>query len=506
MGAHSKKIKFNMISVVLCQIVTIAISFILPRLYIENFGSGVNGVLSTVKQIFSYLCLLEAGVGLATSQALLKPVATKDREKINGILAATGKHYIKVGCVYGFAVLLIAAVYGFAVDTDLDSFTVIALVLLNGVPSLITFFIEGKYCILMETDGRQYIINNSQTVLQVVSGLAKVAVLILTDDLLLMQGTYCLIAVLQLLYITAYAKKRYSWLDFGVKPNTAAISQKNSVIVHQISAMVFNNTDILLLSALADFGTASVYYIYNLFFSQVETFISNLVKGFNFALGQLFSVNREEFLKKYRAYETLYVCANFIVYTAMNTFLLAVIEIYTGGINDAEHINPLLILLFSASKLISCAKLPANQVIEYSGDFKNTKWHAIVEMAINLSFTVIGIKLFGICGALAGTVAAIVFRNIVTLIYTNRKIFHRSAAGSFALLFVNGAVFAGIYLIFGTAHFCGMKFLTLCLHGVLNMLWIAPLYIAANALLRPDVFKALINSLKCKISKENVTE
>ena len=484
-----------MISVVLCQIVTVAISFILPRLYIENFGSGVNGVLSTVKQIFSYLCLLEAGVGLATSQALLKPVATKDREKINGILAATEKHYIKVGCVYGFAVLLIAAVYGFAVDTDLDSFTVIALVLLNGVPSLVTFFIEGKYCILMETDGRQYVINNSQTVLQVVSGLAKVAVLILTDDLLLMQSTYCLIAVLQLLYITAYAKKRYSWLDFGVKPNTAAISQKNSVIVHQISAMVFNNTDILLLSALADFGTASVYYIYNLFFSQVETFISNLVKGFNFALGQLFSVNREEFLKKYRAYETLYVCVNFIVYTAMNTFLLAVIEIYTGGINDAEYINPLLILLFSASKLISCAKLPANQVIEYSGDFKNTKWHAIVE-----------IKLFGICGALAGTVAAIVFRNIVTLIYTNRKIFHRSAAGSFALLFVNGAVFAGIYLIFGTAHFCGMKFLTLCLHGVLNMLWIAPLYIAANALLRPDVFKALINSIKCKISKENVTE
>ena len=186
MGTHSKKIKFNMISVVLCQIVTIAISFILPRLYIENFGSGVNGVLSTVKQIFSYLCLLEAGVGLATSQALLRPVATKSRGEINGILAATKQHYIKVGLVYGTAVLLIAAVYGFAVDTGLDPFTVIALVLLNGVPSLITFFIEGKYCILMETDGRQYIINNSQTVLQVVSGLAKVAVLILTDDLLLM--------------------------------------------------------------------------------------------------------------------------------------------------------------------------------------------------------------------------------------------------------------------------------------------------------------------------------
>ena len=75
MSTHSKKIKFNLISVVLCQTVTIAIGFLLPRIYIENFGSSVNGVLSTIKQIFTYLCLLEAGVGLASAQALFGPVA-----------------------------------------------------------------------------------------------------------------------------------------------------------------------------------------------------------------------------------------------------------------------------------------------------------------------------------------------------------------------------------------------------------------------------------------------
>lgn len=77
MSTHSKKIKFNLISVVLCQIVTIGIGFILPRIYIENFGSSVNGVLSTIKQIFTYLCLLEAGVGLATTQALFRPCCKK---------------------------------------------------------------------------------------------------------------------------------------------------------------------------------------------------------------------------------------------------------------------------------------------------------------------------------------------------------------------------------------------------------------------------------------------
>ena len=39
----------------------------------------------------------------------------------------------------------------------------------------------------------------------------------------------------------------------NVKPDFEAISQKNSVLVHQLSGMVFNNTDILLLSFLCDF-------------------------------------------------------------------------------------------------------------------------------------------------------------------------------------------------------------------------------------------------------------
>ena len=496
--SKSKKIKFNLLSVVLCQIITIAIGFLLPRLYIENFGSSVNGVLSTIKQIFTYLCLLEAGVGLATSQALLKPVATHDKNSINSILAATKNHYIKIGFVYSAAVAVIAVVYGFFVDTGMSPYTVIALVLLNGIPSLITFFIQGKYCILLETDGYQYIITNSQTALQVVSGFLKVGVLLLTNDLILMQASCCLVAVAQLLYITFYARRHYKWLDLKTEPDFKAISQKNSVLVHQISAMVFNNTDILLLSFLTDFSTVSVYYIYNLFFSQVETFISGLVKGFNFALGQLFSVDKEEFLKKYRIYETLYIGANFVVYTAMCVFLLPLIQIYTGGINDADYINPTLIFLFVIAKMFSAGKLPASQVVEYSGHFNKTRWHAICEMVINLSLTVVGILLWGICGALLGTVAALAFRTVATLYYTNKKILSRSVMKSVIPLLANCAVFAFIYIIFGTTHFCDLKFLPLCLHGVLNMLWIAPLYFAANVIVCPEILKAI----KAKFKKE----
>ncbi len=498
MGVHSKKmkIKFNLISAVLCQVITIGIGFILPRLYIENFGSSVNGVLSTIKQIFTYLCLLEAGVGLATSQALLAPVAKGDKNSINSILAATSQNYTRTGIIYSAAVAVIALVYGFAVDTGLPPQTVIPLVFLNGLPSMVTFFVQGKYQILLETDGRQYIITASQIALQIMSGFGKIAVLLLTDNLVLMQFSYCLFAVLQLLFVTFYARRQYKWLDFGVKANKAAISQKNSVLVHQISAMVFNNTDILLISFICDFKAVSVYSIYNLFFTQVETFVSSLVKGINFALGQLFSVDREKFMRKYDLYESCYIAVNFMIYTLMCVFLLPIIRIYTGGISDADYINPTLIFLFSLSKLTACVKLPSNRIVEYSGDFKKTTWHAFAEMTINIVVSVFGVMKWGICGALAGTVAALLFRAVAVIYFSNKKVLGRSVGSTCTIIFANFAVFALVCFVFGTSRFLGMNFGRLVLHGILNSLWIMPLYALANLLARPRIVGEIKSILK----------
>lgn len=77
MERKDSRIKYNLLSGVVYQIVLITLSFLLPRLYLEKFGSEVNGVLSAIKQIFTYMCLLEAGVRLAATQVLYKPVAEK---------------------------------------------------------------------------------------------------------------------------------------------------------------------------------------------------------------------------------------------------------------------------------------------------------------------------------------------------------------------------------------------------------------------------------------------
>ena len=488
MENRDNRIKNNLISGVLYQAVLIVLSFLLPRLYLENFGSEVNGVLSTIKQIFVYMFLLEAGIGLATTQALYKPVAEKDRDKISAIISATHSYYLKVGVLYAVIVLIIATVYEIIAPEGIETGVVFWVVILTALPAFFNYFVQTKYRILLEVDGRKYIITNSETILQIVSNVAKVVVLILSDSLILIQLVYCALYITQLGYVYISAKRRYPWLNVNAKPDFEAISQRKSVLIHQVSGMVFNNTDIILLSVLTDFKVVSVYTIYSIFFTQVQTFITSVISGFSFALGQMFHVDKEKFMRVYNVYETLYIMATFIIYTLMAVFILPIIQIYTSGITDTEYTNLALVFLFVLMNLLSNGKLPSNHVLEYSGKFEETRSHAIWEMVINLSVSVIAILKWGICGAILGTVVALLYRGAMVIYYSNKKVLERSSFDTYKIWLVNGGIFAGIMGVFFVDSFSGYSFMKLVAHGILHSMWIVPVYFAVNYLFFKKAF------------------
>ncbi len=492
MATKDNRIKYNLLSGVLYQVVLIVLSFLLPRLYLENFGSEVNGVLSTIKQIFAYMVLLESGIGLATTQALYKPVAEKNHNKISSVISATHNYYVKIGVIYAIIVLLIAFAYEYIVPTGIESGLIFGIVILTALPNLFSYFMQAKYRILLEVDGRKYVITNSETILQLVSNIAKILVILLTNNLLLMQLSYCILSLLQLFYIYIHAKKRYKWLSFNTEPDYEAISQRKSVLVHQISGMVFNNTDVLLLSFLCDFKVVSVYTIYNIFFSQVQTFITSIISGFSFALGQMFHTDREKFMNVYNVYETLYIMSTFIIYTLMAVFLLPLIQIYTKGINDANYTNALLVILFVVMNLLSNGKLPSNHVLEYSEKFEETRSHAIWEMIINIAVSIVSILKWGICGAIIGTIVALLYRGAMMIYYSNKKVLGRGMFHTYKLWIVNGAVFATLMAIFFVDSFSGLSFIRLLIKGIIHSLWIVPLYIGVNFVFFKRAFKNLI--------------
>lgn len=92
-----KRALYNLIVGMGSKFVLMVLGFIIPKIFIENYGSDVNGLLSSIGQVFAYLNLVEAGIGVATTQALYKAVAKDDWNEISAIMNASSGFYRRTG-------------------------------------------------------------------------------------------------------------------------------------------------------------------------------------------------------------------------------------------------------------------------------------------------------------------------------------------------------------------------------------------------------------------------
>ena len=152
-----RRIFYNLIIGLGGKILLMTLGFFVPKLYIENYGSEINGLLTSIAQVFTYLALLEAGIGTATTQALYEPVAKNDTDGINAIMSAASRFYKRTGTLYGIGVVIFAVVYPLVVPSSLNNMTVVLLIVLSGANGVLNYFFQAKYFSLLNAEGKAYV-------------------------------------------------------------------------------------------------------------------------------------------------------------------------------------------------------------------------------------------------------------------------------------------------------------------------------------------------------------
>ncbi len=416
----------NLIASFLNQILTIALGIIIPRLVLVSLGSEANGLLNSVSQVLVYLSLLEAGIGTATSQALYAPVRRRDEQDINAILAATDKFYRKTGTLYFLGILLMAGIYPFIVKTDISKTTIIIVILLSGMSSVINYFFQGKYKILLQTEGKGYLLINLGTIINTAISIGKIILLLHGYGIIALQLLYFLLNTAQMIFVMVYIKKNYKWLNLSVKPNIKALTQKNAVLIHQITGMIFNNTDMVILSAFEGLKTVSVYSMYNMVYGMIKTAISNVVLSITFAFGQIYNTDKKKYIELHDVFEVYYLAFIMGLYCVAYVMILPFLKLYTSGVVDVNYLDGTLATLFIIIFILSNGRVTSGMVIEYAGHYEKTKWRSVIEAVINVVVSIIGVYYWGIYGVLIGTIAALIYRTNDMIIYASKKLLQRT--------------------------------------------------------------------------------
>lgn len=453
---------------ILGNVITTFVAILIPRLFIVNYGSEVNGLLSSIRQIYVYLALLEAGVGDASVIALYGPIGRKDHQATNEILAATHYYYRKIGIIYAACVVALSFVYPLLLDTTIPYHVCCLVILLQGSGSVISYLFQGKYNMLLRVDNRNYVTTNLGTVTTVLTDVCRIVLLMMGKSIVAVQATYLVFNLIKMLYIAWYIKRNYPWIDLSVKPNFQAISQKSAVLVHQVSSLVFSHTDVLVLTFVCGLKTVSIYSMYATIYGMVGNLISIVSGSVQSALGQIYNNDRKRFVELQDAYETYFLALVFGLLAIASIFMLPFIALYTKGA-DINYIDWKLPVLFTTYQLLNYGRTPSHNPIGFAGKFKETQWRAWMETIINLVVSFVCVFRFGIYGVLMGTIAALIYRANDIIIYANKVVLNRSPWPTYRRWLINLGLFLVTVLMFVQLPLRVDSYLWL----LLNAMWVS---------------------------------
>ena len=501
----------NIISGFFGQIITIALGIIIPRLVLLNLGSEANGLLSTITQIFTYFALLEAGVGNAALQALYGPIGCNDTKKSNQILAATQYYYRRTGFLYLAGVLIVGLIFPCVVQSSFPYQTVFLVTILGGMGGVVRYFTQAKYLMLIKADGRNYAETNISTVINILISVTKIALLCAGCNIVIIQMMYFGYSVITSLVYVAYVRRSYPWLNLRVEPDLSALSKRNSAFIHQISAMIFNSTDMLVLSIFDNLKVVSVYGLYTLLFSMISTAVGTINGSVQYLLGQGFcNWPRDKYIRMHDVFEIYNMVLVSSLYCVAGIFILPFLRLYTAGVRDINYIDPLLPYLFIAVYLLNNGRESSNMVIKFAGHFKQTQWRSVLEAAINITVSLISVYICGIYGVLIGTIAALLYRSNDMIIYANKKILHRSPWKTYRHWLVNLALMIVVTLLSRPifAHISLNTYPRIILCAAAACMIVVPLFFAVASLLERETYyyakelvTPMIRNIWCKISR-----
>lgn len=451
-----KKKIYNLVFGTLGQVIILALGVLVPRFVLKSYGDEANGLVNAVNQLFTYMALIEAGVGQSALQALYRPVVEDDGRGKSAVMSATQRMFRKLTLIYlGFTVV-IALAFPLFVDVSAAEavslfgsqyLAVVMIVLVQGLSNAISFYFYAALKQLLLADGRNYTIVAVTTVMKAITSVARILLINAAVNIVLLQFVYLAVAVLEATVYRVIFKRLYPEVDLHEEPDGSALAQKNAFLFHELSGVIFSSTDVLVLSVFCDLRVASIYAAYNLVFSSLNTLIGQVHNGCYYVLGQSYCRGREEYIGVHDAYDTFYIP---FVFACMSTACLLTapfVAIYTAGVTDVNYVDPYLPILFCLIQLLSCCRITSANLIKLAGHAKKTVPRAMLEAGINLAVSIVLVNFLGIYGVLLGTVAALLYRTNDMIIYANRRILGRSPWRTYRTVLLNSILFAAIFLL-----------------------------------------------------------
>lgn len=425
----------NVIATLLAQLMTIASGFVVPKIILSYFGSEVNGLVSSLLQFLSYVSLVEGGVTGVITASLYGPLVEKNYEKVGQIISSARKFYRNIGLVFIAYAFLLALTYPLIFETDFSYLYIMSLVIVLAINLTVQYMFSLTYRTLLIADKKLYVTSLTQALiraLEIVSAVISVKVFPNIHVLKLLTG---LVFLIQPIVYHAFIKKHYT-LNLENKYDSILIKNRWNGFAINTAAFIHNSTDIVVLTIFTNFITVSIYSVYVLVTNGIKSILKSVFSSLEPAIGHAYArKNYKDLNKKLDLYEYVAFILVFFVFGVAALLITPFVQIYVGGVTDADYYQPLFGYLLVVSEALYLIKFPHLSLAYSANKFKEISLPAFIEAGINIVLSLALVPFLGILGVAIGTTAAMAYRLVFHVYYTSiiipnrpQRLFYKKAA------------------------------------------------------------------------------
>lgn len=494
------KIKKNILWGFGGRFLIIILGFIVPHLMIKVYGSDINGLVSTISQIFTYMALLEAGIGQSARNALYKPFVNHDIHNISNIIFSAQCYYRRITILYGFFVFALSAILPFIIKSDISKVNIVLMVLFQGIANVISFYFIQTKTIVLAVDGKGYITQAATVMNKCITYLIQICMAYLGLSIIIIQISYIIANILTVIFFELYFLKKYDWIDWKNASNDVRLADRNSYVITELAWTIFSSTDMIILSIFLTTKLSSVYSIYSMIFTQLSSLLSSVYTNFQYILGKSYHQDIETYENIHDIFTSLCLGTMTIFVSVAYVLIIPFVTLYTSGVDDINYIYPYLPVMFCAIQLFSWSRMVTGHLTGVAGYAKNVSKVSLIEAAINIILSIVLVNFIGINGVTLATVIALPFKVVYCMYICDKKILKRSFKNSIVIMCGNYAVFFLSVLFKYIFKFKIASFYDFILNGVILLVIFLLLCIAVNCFcnkpFKDMILKAIKNVLR----------
>lgn len=409
------------------QVVSILLSFISRKVFIQYFGVELLGLNSTFTSILCTLSLAELGFQQVIVFHLYGALAKDDKERINSLVNIYKLVYRWIGIFFIAASLCCLPFLQYFLS-DIEATNRVRLYfLIQALTGSCTYFLAYKRNILY-ADQQSYVSALIDTLVNTTFTLLSIAVTVLT-------GNYCLYLFLNLvktclsnLLVHRACTKRYPYLhsekvDWALLKKMA--SSLKDVVLERLAGYIYGSTDNLIISMFI--STVQVGFLNN--YTMIINHIKNLMKSLSAplipALGNKVALDRDssQQMDTFRLLEQVYFWLTGLAVVPVYVLADSFVGMYFG---KRFIIAPGILFLMCMDMYIHINQDSCLSYLTANGLFRTRRNISIGGAMINIAVSLLLMKPFGIAGILAGTAASQVYYWVARSVVAFRKCLNQS--------------------------------------------------------------------------------